>query len=942
VNLHFLNPHFLWALPLSFLPILLHFLLKKPVKVLPFGDLRLLRKIVLKSSPRRKFEEWLILFLRVLTLLTLVLFFSRPVFHFGALAGQEGDSISLILLLDSSYSMQKEEKGIKIFDQAKNLAEKILTQLKVEDRSCLIVYSDKIVYFSGILNNEHQELIQTLQNLKCTYMETEILSPLNQAYQILSESPSANKAILVLSDLAKHGWEETQVENLKDFDPNVRLVFLKIVENLENASIQKAQIFHDLSSNFLKTEVDVRNWGSKALTLPISVEYFSKTNEFLKRKAEQLLNLSPFESQKVSITASENEPNITGRIVLGSDILETDNNYYFAQEFPEKIKILMVEEHAQMTALTGESYFLRQAYLTPPTPFELKTITLGEIKNENLKSFNMIFLIAPSLISEETAQELKEFVKGGGSLWISLGERTTPHNLTAFDDLLPCSFNQTIEPKALSLVLKSSQDDPDFNALKSEYDWDKIQIYKMVSTVLKLNAEPLISLSDGTPYLIFSKDKKVAVWASSMDRSWNNLAGKPLFAPLLRKLALWSSQTNSFKEPFNLKVGEPFRIKAIPAWQNNSMTLLSPSQEKIDLHFSSEEIVSDPILEPGIYTLSGLDIKKGQFEKKFAVNLAKDKESDLKTIKEDDLKRIFPKAQWKFLETNEQFISDFFSYLKGKELNQVLILLSALFLLMEILLILKRNIHRNFFAIFIFFISCFYIQILGAVESSGNRFIFGQLKNKEQTQDWDPYPQAAFDILSFLTQTTSVKVGAEKRILTLGDPDLFESPFLVFTTQTKIEWSDQEREILKRYLSGGGFLLVEDRSGQKNGSFDYSFRQEMKKIFPEKSFKIIPRDHAIYRSFYLLRSIGGRKIVNNYFEGLEIDGRIALVYSQNDLLGAWAKDIFGNYLYECEPGKQAQRWESEKCMINIILYSLTGSYKTDKIHIPFIEEKLRR
>ncbi|MBI2119499.1 MAG: VWA domain-containing protein [Elusimicrobia bacterium] len=695
MNFNFLNPHFLWALPLCLLPILLHFLLKKPVKIFPFGDLRLLRKIVLKTSPRRKFEEWLILFLRVLTLLALVLFFSRPVFHFGALAGHEGDSMTLILLLDSSYSMQKEEKGIKIFDQAKNLAEKILTQLKAEDRSCLIVYSDKVTYFSGVLNNEHQELIRTIQNLKCAYLETEISSPLNQAYQILSESPSANKAIIVLSDLAKHGWEETQVENLKDFDPNVRLVFLKMSEDFENASIQKAQIFHDLSSNFLKTEVEVRNWGSKALALPISVEYFSRTNQFLKRKAEQLLNLSPFESQKVSITANENEPNITGRIVLGSDILETDNEVYFAQEFPEKIKILMVEEHAQMTALTGESYFLRQAYLTPPTPFELKTITLGEIKNENLKSFNMIFLIAPSLISDESAQELKEFVKAGGSLWICLGERSTPRNLMILDDVLPCSFNQTIEPKALSLILKSSQDDADFNSLKSEYDWDKIRIYKMVNTALKLNAEPLISLSDGTPYLIFSKDKKVAVWASSMDRSWNNLAGKPVFAPLMRKLALWSSQTNSFREPFNLKVGEPFRTKAILAWQNNSMTLLSPSQEKIELHFSTEEIVSDPILEPGIYTLSGLDIKKGRFEKKFAVNLAKDKESDLKTMKEDDLKKIFPKTQWKILEPNEEFINSLFSYLKGKELNQVLILLSALFLLMEIFLISNRKFYSK-------------------------------------------------------------------------------------------------------------------------------------------------------------------------------------------------------------------------------------------------------
>ncbi len=222
----------------------------------------------------------------------------------------------------------------------------------------------------------------------------------------------------------------------------------------------------------------------------------------------------------------------------------------------------------------------------------------------------------------------------------------------------------------------------------------------------------------------------------------------------------------------------------------------------------------------------------------------------------------------------------------------------------------------------------------------GNKFVLAQLKTKGDINAWDPYPLAALDILEFLSRTTSVESVSQRRVVSLDDPLLFETPFLIYSGWGQIAWSKKERDILKKYLSGGGFLFIEDRSGEKGGSFDYSLRVQIKELFPEKTLEILPREHAVYRAYYLLRSVGGRKLTNNYLEGVEVGGRTALVYSQNDILGAWAKDLMGNYLFTCNPGGEAQRWESEKLMLNIILYSVTGTYKTDSIHTPFIEKKL--
>jgi hypothetical protein len=66
------------------------------------------------------------------------------------------------------------------------------------------------------------------------------------------------------------------------------------------------------------------------------------------------------------------------------------------------------------------------------------------------------------------------------------------------------------------------------------------------------------------------------------------------------------------------------------------------------------------------------------------------------------------------------------------------------------------------------------------------------------------------------------------------------------------------------------------------------------------------------------------------------------VYTRNDVLGAWAKDPLGHYLYDCAPGGDAQRMAARKLALNIVIYALTGSYKADAVHQPFLLEKMRQ
>jgi hypothetical protein len=232
------------------------------------------------------------------------------------------------------------------------------------------------------------------------------------------------------------------------------------------------------------------------------------------------------------------------------------------------------------------------------------------------------------------------------------------------------------------------------------------------------------------------------------------------------------------------------------------------------------------------------------------------------------------------------------------------------------------------------------IGMVTAKSCYGNKFVFAQLKYGKD-DSWDVYPDVWREILNFLTLTTSIKVAEERKIVTLQDTDLFLYPFItIIGNNNTLELTKSEIGALQRYLLAGGIVFINDASDRKNSSFDYSVRKLFSSIFPNNNFSILPQEHVIFRSFYLHPKPVGKRLINNYIEGINISNRTVVIYSQNDLLGCWVKNIRGDYLYPCIPDGETQRIEAIKLTTNIILYALTGTYKLDVVHKSFIEQKL--
>jgi hypothetical protein len=235
----------------------------------------------------------------------------------------------------------------------------------------------------------------------------------------------------------------------------------------------------------------------------------------------------------------------------------------------------------------------------------------------------------------------------------------------------------------------------------------------------------------------------------------------------------------------------------------------------------------------------------------------------------------------------------------------------------------------------------------GVVISSVPLFGFGEASKFHFVQliysgEWDPHPRAFKRLTAALDSRTSVETSFERKTLKIESPDLFYYPFLYLAGRESFEpFKEDERRKLRRFIKLGGTLLIDDVSGEENSQFNSQIRQEFINILPESQFSQISPEHVIFKSFYLLSLVSGRKLVKPYLEGIIFtdEDRTPVVYSRNDLGGALSEDEFGKWEFECIPGGEAQRELAFRLGINIILYALTGNYKEDQIHTPFIRRR---
>ncbi len=135
--------------------------------------------------------------------------------------------------------------------------------------------------------------------------------------------------------------------------------------------------------------------------------------------------------------------------------------------------------------------------------------------------------------------------------------------------------------------------------------------------------------------------------------------------------------------------------------------------------------------------------------------------------------------------------------------------------------------------------------------------------------------------LTDVAQQTSLRVNKKFCPVRLDAEALFDYPFCVMSGNENFSLNEKERRQLRKFLTQGGFLLASP--GCSDEKWDQSFRQEIKVCFPEYPLEKIPMTHPVFSTVNPISRLTEKHGKPVMLEGLEINGRLVLVYSKEGL-----------------------------------------------------------
>ena len=120
-------------------------------------------------------------------------------------------------------------------------------------------------------------------------------------------------------------------------------------------------------------------------------------------------------------------------------------------------------------------------------------------------------------------------------------------------------------------------------------------------------------------------------------------------------------------------------------------------------------------------------------------------------------------------------------------------------------------------------------------------------------------------------------------------------PFIFFTGHKDFVLTEQEIANLRDYLQCGGAIWGDNALAGEGSRFDVAFRREMKRVVPDldKTFKPMSTDDEIFtRSWFTISQIPqGMNYYAEPLERLDIDGKLAILYTPNDYSDLYAMRI---------------------------------------------------
>ena len=495
----FLYPAFLLGALAIALPIVLHLLRRDVAPEVPFTAVRMLRRSPIERSRRRRLQDLLLLAARVAALLLLALAFARP--YLSAASGRG----TLVVAVDRSFSMSAPGR----FQQALERARAAIGQASIGERVALMTFDDRadVVAEAG----SAEDALLALNGLKPGFGATDYAPVIQKAAEV---GKGSGGTLVVVTDMQRSGWASDAASQLpagwqlRTFDvggsvPNVALSNLRVEPDRIVATVYNG------GDAARRGQIRVMHAERQIATGQYSVEPGAMTDVAIAVKVPLTGGLSVAVDDPGGIAADDTRFAVLGTIQSSVSIV-TGGSQRQSGFYLERALGTSAEEADGLVART--------------TPGSAVTL-------ESLSSQAAVVLLSTRGLTRQARQGIVDFTRRGGGLVLVAAPDLELSVVSTMFNWEP-ALTATEQQGPLTLAVTDIRHPilRPFGALSANLG--HVQFAR--SWRIRPDGWDVVaSFSDGTPALLERHEGsgRVLVFASDVDRRWNDFPLHPAFVP---------------------------------------------------------------------------------------------------------------------------------------------------------------------------------------------------------------------------------------------------------------------------------------------------------------------------------------------------------------------------------------------------------------------------
>ncbi len=680
----FLANPFLWFSLAALIPVALHLLHRKRPRPIRFAALRFLRTAMERSRRSRRLTQCATLLMRVLILLALAAAFAQPLLRFARFL-PEGRRV-LVIVLDSSASMQALEGGVSRFEIGRTWALDLLQGLREDDLVAVLApgSGQPRLVFPPV--SSHREVIQALSELRCGWGRGDLLEMVSDCLK-REEGILRGVELHLFSDFQQSDCNLSLLAEIgTDLQQRRGVLFCNRIARGRPGSCGFTEV------QFMPPAI-IASGTYQARASVRSSENFSGANvlRLMQNGFEQgqtSIELLPGESGKATLQGNPGESaegEISGYLELEPDSFLADNRFYFSLPRLAGIPALLVGGNG-----ARDTFFLEKA-ISPgghaSTLVIPRRMDWDSFLSLDVGDFSFLFLCNPQTLDQAAVRKITTFAERGGIVVIFPGE-----NQAVTEDVLR-TFSCW---EKLSLKAENLDSESNWNVVLNDQNevmaksvagklpppW-KLPLRKRLKLELPAGQMVPWMFEEGGPFALSAQLGAGQMWLFSItaNRDWSDWPITPFFFVFMQELI--RNAAGARQNSLITEVGGVLPLSWPGRETEMLFELLAPNGKTRNLALQRPvehaAFLVSGFDEPGIYSLSG-----GGFRRLLAANVPS-REGQLAVYGASELQASAGKFPLCISETPAELLEQLSEQRQGRPLWPLLLLLAFFLSMLEVL-----------------------------------------------------------------------------------------------------------------------------------------------------------------------------------------------------------------------------------------------------------------